>query len=57
VVYIFTMNQITPASTKDDIITAGAECVDYYIHQTTELKRQRTALVVAIIFCFAVIFS
>ena len=51
------MNQITPASTKDDIITAGAECVDYYIHQATELKRQRTALIVAIIFSFAVIFS
>ena len=51
------MNQVTSASTKDDIITAGAECVDYYVNQATELKRQRTALVVAIIFCFTIIFS
>jgi len=57
VVYIFIMNQVTSASTKDDIITAGAECVDYYVNQATELKRQRTALVVAIIFCFTIIFS
>jgi hypothetical protein len=57
VVYIFIMNQVTSGSTKDDIITAGVECVDYYVKQATELKRQRTALVVAIIFCFAIIFS
>jgi hypothetical protein len=51
----YLMNNVTSQSSKADIIAAGTECVDYYIHLSNELRRQRAALLVVIL-CFAIIF-
>ena len=51
----YSTNNVTSQSSKADIIAAGTECVDYYMHQIEELKRQRLGLI-GVILMIAVIF-
>lgn len=38
----------TPRSSKDDILTAAAECLDIADRETAELIRQRNALLIVV---------
>lgn len=42
------METITARSTKDEIITAATEAIDYHSSRADELARQRVALWVAV---------